>query len=99
MGAGYQVVLGDLKNMALTYHREATTYRALRPQVTPPIADGGDPALNDAIQIIMSAIDSLHTKLGDRIDDHGDKLMYAHDSYQRHDVDVHGVFEDLMPDS
>jgi hypothetical protein len=34
--------------------------------------------------------------MADRIDEHGDKLSYAHDSYQRNDVDVHGVFEDLM---
>ncbi|MBF9067539.1 hypothetical protein I2501_05730 [Streptacidiphilus sp. NEAU-YB345] len=85
--------------MAKTYHTQADDYRSLKMQVTPPLADGGDPGFNDALQTIMNAVDSLHTKVGDRIADHGDKLGYAHDSYQRRDVDVHGVFEDLMPDS
>ena len=96
MGSGYQVVLGDLQSMASTYQAEADAYRELKPQVAPPLADGGDPALNDSIKIIMEAIDSLHTKLADRIEEHGDKLSYVHDSYQRRDVDVHGAFEDLM---
>ena len=39
---------------------------------------------------------ALHTGLGDRLDDHGDKVAYARDSFHRHDVDVHGMFEDLM---
>jgi hypothetical protein len=98
MGDGYQVVLGDLAGMAKTYHQEAENYRNLKPQVVPPCVDGGDPAFNDALAMIMDDIDSLHTKLADRIDEHGDKLQYAHDSYQRHDVDLHGVFEDLMGD-
>jgi hypothetical protein len=34
--------------------------------------------------------------MADRLDDHGDKVAYARDSFHRHDVDVHGVFEDLM---
>ena len=96
MGAGYQVVLGDLSSMAGTFHTEAENYRGLKPKVTPAVADGGDPGLNQTMQILLEAIDGLHTKMADRIDEHGDKLTYAHDSYQRNDVDVHGVFEDLM---
>lgn len=96
MADKYRVVLADLANMAKTFHDQADSYRSLRPQVTPPIADGGDPGLNDALQAVMDALDAMHTKLADQIDDHGDKLAYAHDSYQRRDVDVHGVFEDLM---
>lgn len=95
-GQGYQVALTDLKNMADTFHQQASNYRGLRPKVTPPLADGGDGGLNDAMKAVMDAIDVLHTKMADRIDDHGDKLTYAHDSYQRRDVDTHGVFEDLM---
>ena len=98
MSGSYQVVLGDLQSMANTFKRESDAYRELRPQIAPPIADGGDPGLDSAIRMIMDDIDSLHTKLADRIEDHGDKLTYAHDSYQRRDVDVHGVFEDLMED-
>ena len=43
-------------------------------------------------------IAGLHDKLSDRLDDRGDKLRYAHDSMRRHDIDVHGLFDDLMKD-
>ncbi|MEY9844075.1 hypothetical protein ABH940_001139 [Streptacidiphilus sp. BW17] len=99
MGNSYQVVLADLAAMAKTYHSQADHYRSLKVQVSPPLVDGSDPGFNDALQTIMDSLDSLHTKMADKIDDHGDKLSYTHDSYQRRDVDVHGVFEDLMPDS
>ncbi len=98
MSAGFNVVLGDLASMAKTFKQEAVTYAGLHASVAPPIADGGDAGLNDAIAAVTHAISGLHLAMGDRIKSHGDKLQYAHDSYQRHDVDVHGVFEDLMGD-
>jgi hypothetical protein len=91
-----KAVLGDLASMSNTFHHSATEYRGLHADVAPAIADGGDPALNSAIKAVADLIIGLHTGFADRLDDHGDKLKYAHDSYQRGDVDVHGVFEDLM---
>lgn len=82
--------------MSDTFHHSATEYRGLRNDVAPPIADGGDPGLDSAIKAMADLIISLHAAFADRLDDHGDQLKYAHDSYQRDDVDVHGVFEDLM---
>ena len=89
-------MLDDLKQMAGKYHSESDIYRSLKPQIAPPIAEGGDSGLDDSIRTIMEVIDIIHTKLADRIEEHGDKLVYVHDSYQRSDVDVHGVFEDLL---
>jgi hypothetical protein len=92
----FKAVLGDLSSMSNTFHQSATDYRGLHNDVAPPIADGGDGALNSSIKAVADLIIALHTGFADRLDDHGDKLKYAHDSYQRGDADVHGVFEDLM---
>lgn len=96
MGSGFQVVLADLKHMADRYRSESDAYRSLKPQIAPQIAEGGDPGLDHSIKMIMDVIDGIHTELADRIEEHGDRLAYVHDSYQRSDVDVHGAFEDLM---
>jgi Family of unknown function (DUF6317) len=91
-----KVVEGDLAALSSAFHSSATEYRGLAGDVSPPIADGGDGGLDSAIKAVAELILALHTGFGDRLDDHGDKVKYAHDSYQRGDVDVHGVFEDLM---
>jgi Family of unknown function (DUF6317) len=92
----YQVVLSDLQNMANTFHKEATACGGLHPKMKPAIAASGDPGLDSSIKAMWDLIAGLHDKLTDRIADHGDKLTYAHNSYQRNDVDIHGVFEDLQ---
>lgn len=98
MTAGYNVILADLSSMASTFHTQATHYAALKADVAPPIAGSGDAGLDDSIASIMDVIAGLHAKLAGRIEEHGNSLDYAHGSYQRHDIDVHGLFEDLMPD-
>ncbi len=97
MSADFKVVLSDLKSMSGTFHKEAGNYAKLKTNVAPAVAASGDPGLDSAIHSMMHAIAGLHAKLAGRIEDHGDLLKYAHDSFQRHDIDVHGVFEDLMP--
>ncbi|MEX3104889.1 MULTISPECIES: DUF6317 family protein [unclassified Streptomyces] len=94
----FNVVLSDLTSMSSTLHTEATNYRALHSQVTPAVVSGGDPGLDHAISEAAHLISALHTLFADRMDDHGDKVAYARDSFHRHDIDVHGLFEDLMKD-
>ncbi|MGW0830668.1 DUF6317 family protein [Streptomyces prunicolor] len=96
MSVDFKAVLGDLTSMATTFHDQATDYRNLHAQVAPPVVSGGDAGLDDAIKEVAHLILGLHTGFADRLDDHGDKVAYARDSFHRHDVDVHGVFEDLM---
>lgn len=98
MTAGYNVILADLAGMASTFHTQATNYAALKADVAPAVAGSGDAGLDDSIASIMDAIAGLHAKLAGRIEFHANGLDYAHGSYQRHDIDVHGLFEDLMPD-
>ncbi|MEU8691169.1 DUF6317 family protein [Streptomyces sp. NPDC048665] len=97
MTADFKVVYGDLSTLAKTFHDEADAYRKLHNDVAPPVVSGGDPGLDSAIKEISHLIIGLHIALADRMDDHGDKAAYARDSFHRHDVDVHGVFEDLVP--
>ncbi|MCC9309010.1 DUF6317 family protein [Kitasatospora sp. RB6PN24] len=96
MSGQFELVLGDLQSMATTFHTEAQTYANLKTSVAPPIAASGDGGLDNAITSMMEAIAGLHAKLAGVIEANGDKLKTTHDSYQRNDVDVHGVFEDLM---
>lgn len=94
--ADFRAVLSDLTSMAKTFHDQAANYRGLHADVAPPVVSGGDVGLDDAIKEVAHLIIGLHTGFADRLDDHGDKVAYARDSFHRHDVDVHGVFEDLM---
>jgi hypothetical protein len=96
MPADFKAILSDLGSMAKTFHDEAVNYRKLHADVAPPVADGGDAGLDHALKEVADLIVALHIGFADRLDDHGDKVTYAHDSFQRHDIDVHGLFEDLM---
>ncbi|WP_225835772.1 DUF6317 family protein [Streptomyces sp. NK08204] len=94
--ADFRAVYDDLATMARTFHDQATDYRKLAADVAPPVVSGGDAGLDHAIKEVADLLVGLHTGLADRLDDHGDKVAYARDSFHRHDVDVHGAFEDLM---
>ncbi|MFJ9246170.1 DUF6317 family protein [Streptomyces sp. NPDC101776] len=96
MPADFKAVLSDLTSMASMFHDQATDYRKLHDQVAPPVVSGGDAGLDDAIKEVADLIVALHIGFADRLDDRGDKVAYARDSFHRHDVDVHGVFDDLM---
>ncbi|MFF1598242.1 DUF6317 family protein [Streptomyces mirabilis] len=96
MPPDFKAVLSDLTSMSKTFHDEATHYRNLHDQVAPPVVSGGDSGLDHAIKEVADLIVALHTGFADRLDDHGDKVTYARDSFQRRDIDVHGLFEDLM---
>ncbi|WP_230194508.1 DUF6317 family protein [Streptomyces coriariae] len=96
MTVDFKAVLSDLTSMSRTFHDEAVNYRKLYADVAPPLADGGDTGLDHAVKEVADLIVALHIGFADRLDDHGDKVTYARDSFQRHDIDVHGLFEDLM---
>jgi hypothetical protein len=98
VSADFKVIYDDLSTLAKTFHDEAGDFRKLHGDVAPPVVSGGDPGLDSAIKEVSHLIIGLHILLADRMDAHGDKVAYARDSFHRHDVDVHGVFEDLMPD-
>ena len=95
MSADFKVIYHDLATMAKTFHDQATDWRNLHPDVAPPVVSGGDAGLDHAIREVAYVIIGLHIDLADKLDDHGDKVGYARDSFHRHDIDVHGLFDDL----
>ncbi|MES4890245.1 DUF6317 family protein [Streptomyces sp. NPDC096012] len=95
MSADFKAIYGDLSTMATTFHDQATEWRRLHSDVAPPMGSGGDPGLDHAIKEVADLIIGLHIGLADRLDEHGDKVGYARDSFHRHDIDVHGLFDDL----
>ncbi|MGW0767044.1 DUF6317 family protein [Streptomyces sp. NPDC002671] len=95
MTADFKVIYDDLATMAKTFHDQATDWRKLHGDVAPAVVSGGDPGLDHAIKQVSELLIGLHIGLADKLDDHGDKVAYARDSFHRHDVDIHGVFEDL----
>lgn len=97
MTDGYQAVLADLQEMASTFTREADDYRQLEPRVSPPPASSGDGRLDATIHAVMATLGSLHDRMATMIEDHGNKLREAHDTYQRRDIDNRELFEDLVP--
>ncbi|MEU9313093.1 DUF6317 family protein [Streptomyces sp. NPDC048256] len=96
MTVDFKAVLSDLTSMSRTFHDEAVNYRKLHADVAPPVVGGGDAGLDHAVKEVADLIVALHIGFADRLDDHGDKVTYARDSFRRHDIDVHGLFEDLM---
>ncbi|WP_037680297.1 DUF6317 family protein [Streptomyces griseus] len=95
MGADFKAIYDDLTTMAKTFHDQATDWRKLHADVAPPVVSGGDGGLDHAIKEVADLIVGLHIGLADKLDDHGDKVGYARDSFHRHDIDVHGLFDDL----
>jgi hypothetical protein len=93
----FQVVLDSLRAMSGSFSSERDAYEAIKPKLTPPIADSGDASLNSIIEVIMECLDVLHTKMGEAISEHAEKLQASHDTYERHEIDNRALFDDLMP--
>lgn len=95
MSGQYTVILDDLKAASDTFHREAQGFAAIVPADGPPRPDGGDNAVNSSLQCVLEAIGGLHLALAGTIGNHGDKLRTAHDNYQKCEVSVRELYDDL----
>ncbi|WP_330183156.1 DUF6317 family protein [Nocardia sp. NBC_01503] len=93
--SGFEVVLDDLKSMAKTFGDEATTYEGRVPGFLPAAVDSGDGTLNEAMKGILELLEILNHQVVRTIQTHSDKLAYARDSYERHDIDNRKLFDDL----
>ncbi|MEG8182572.1 hypothetical protein GZH49_29320 [Nocardia terpenica] len=95
MSDWFQVVLEDLKAMAETFDDEAKTYEAMVSKFLPAPVDSGEGALNEAMKGAMDLLQVLHHQMVRTIQTHSQKLAYARDSYERHDIDNRKLFDDL----
>ncbi|MFB7503978.1 DUF6317 family protein [Streptomyces broussonetiae] len=91
-----KIVTSDVTEMASTFHTEAKSYAKLHISVSPAVAKSGDDGLDHTIGSMMDAISGLHARLAGRIEEHGDLLDAAVKHLTHRDIDVHGLFEDLM---
>lgn len=95
MSGSYGVVLADLQAAADTFHTESTAFAAIVPTDGPPCVDGGDAAVDDMMKCVTEAIGALHLSIAGIIGAHGDKLQLAHDSYQKCEVSMRELYDDL----
>ena len=82
MSDGFQVTMTGLQQAAGVFRAEAGTFAAIMPSGGPASVDGGSAEINDALSLVLGAIDGLHTQLSGVIDQHGGKLEAAYGTYR-----------------
>lgn len=96
MSGQYTVILDDLVGAADTFHREAKAFAAIVPTDGPPRPDGGDAAVNGMMQCVLEALGGLHLAVAGAVDNHGGQLQTAHDNYQKCEVSMRELYDDLI---
>ena len=95
MSAGYSVLLGDLGTASDAFARESKTYAGIMPNNGPTPVNGGAAAFNDSLGIVLTAIGGLHLGIAGAIAGYGQKLRIAHDNYEKQEVSVRELFDDI----
>lgn len=78
------------------FHREAVDLGDVRHLASPPTPGVGDVALSSALLGLSDAFGAAHRMMTGLIDGHGSKLRKAAVDYRNTDIDVHGMFDDLI---
>ncbi|MGW1200617.1 DUF6317 family protein [Streptomyces sp. NPDC002536] len=78
------------------FHREAAELARTRHLASPPTPGVGDVALSSALSHLSDAFGAAHQMMTGLIDGHGSKLRKAAADYRNTDIDVHGMFDDLI---
>lgn len=98
-GAGFQVVLSDLENMAGVFRGESAAFEAIMPADGPSCPDGGDAGIDAAMRAAVSLLGLLHEQMAAVIGEHGRKLQAAHDNYESTETSVARLAAELSPGS
>jgi hypothetical protein len=96
MGAGYQVVYGDLGDLAGTFASESAEFAGLRPRMAPAPVDGGDATVDAGIAAVLSLFASLNAGISHAMGEHGAKLRECHDDYKENDSDVVALYNKVI---
>ena len=96
MGAGYQVIHGDLGDLAGAFTTESGEFAGLRPRMAPAPVDGGDPTVNAGIAAVLSQFAALNAGISAAMGEHGAKLKECHDDYQENDSDVVALYNKVI---
>jgi hypothetical protein len=95
MGDWSKVVLDDLATMSQQFEQGHADFAAAAEAVKAEPVDTGDGTLNDYLAYVTGRIEELTIKSAELIQEHAGKVKYAHDSYERHDIDNEELFEDM----
>jgi hypothetical protein len=96
MGAGYQVVYGDLQDLASAFTGESAQFAGLRPRMAPAPVDGGDATVNAGIAAVLALFASLKAGISGAMQEHGTKLRECHDDYHENDSDVVALYNKIL---
>ena len=96
MGAGYQVVYGDLGDLAGAFSSESGEFAGLRPRMAPAPVDGGDATVDAGIAALLSLFASLNAGISQAMGEHGTKLRECHDDYKANDSDVVALYNKVI---
>lgn len=96
MAGWAKVVLDDLAAMSQQFQQGCSDYKAAVDAVKAEPVDTGDGTLNDYLAYVAGRIEYLTVKSAELIEEHGAKVKYAHDSYERRDIDnSEELYEDM----
>jgi ABC-type transporter Mla subunit MlaD len=96
MGSGFQTTLQDLANAAESFRDGADQFSKALGDVTTLRVDSGDGGLNTSIQAILAAIGALHDRVVQDLRETGDNLDKVRADYQRSDVRLRELYDDIM---
>jgi hypothetical protein len=99
MGAGYQVVLSDLQDMARSFTAESAEFGKLRPRMAPAPVDAGEITVNAGIGAVLNLFAALNASISDAMAEHGKAVQDCHDDYKQDDSDVAGLFNKLIEEA
>ncbi|MCC2275782.1 DUF6317 family protein [Streptomyces sp. ET3-23] len=78
------------------FQQEAVDLGRTAHLASPPTPGVGDVALSSALLRLSDAFGAAHRMMTGLIDGHGSKLRKAAADYQNTDIDLHGMFDDLI---
>ena len=99
MGAGYQVVYGDLGDLAGAFTSESAQFAGLRPRMAPAPVDGGDATVDAGIAAVLSLFAALNAGIATAMAEHGTKLRECRDDYQENDSDVVALYNKVIAEA
>jgi len=96
MGAGYQVILGDLAAAAKTFATESREVASLKSSLNPPMAETGDSELDSVVSGLLLSFSALQAGFNRRLSAHAEALQTCHDNYTSTDADVERLFNTVL---
>lgn len=96
MGAGYQVILSDIGQLATAFSSESSTVKALVSKLAPAGVGTGDSGLDATLRSLLDTFGVYGTALTKALSDHAGKLHTCHDNYKQNDADVVQLFNVML---